>query len=75
MQQVTNTDPNRVSCKPPIRSPKDFVPNLTRPGGNITGFFGTEFSIGGKWLDLLKQVAPALERVGRHVQPRHIAAS
>ena len=31
-----------------------FVPNLTRPGGNITGFAAFEFSIGGKWIELLK---------------------
>jgi putative ABC transport system substrate-binding protein len=31
-----------------------FVPNLSRPGGNITGFANPEFSIGGKWVDLLK---------------------
>ena len=39
-----------------------FVPNLTRPGGNITGFASYEFSIGGKWLDLLKQIKPDLTR-------------
>ena len=32
-----------------------FVPNLTHPGGNITGFANPEFSIAGKWADLLKQ--------------------
>src|SRR5262249_44728258 len=31
------------------------VDNLARPGGNITGFMTTEYSIGGKWLELLKQ--------------------
>src|SRR5262249_37211331 len=40
-----------------------FVPNLTRPGGHVTGFAGFEFSIGGKWLDLLKQFSPSLKRV------------
>src|SRR5262249_38131878 len=40
-----------------------FVPSLMRPGGNITGFANYEFSIGGKWLDLLKQMVPALTRV------------
>ena len=33
-------------------------------GGNITGFSQYEFSIAGKWLDLLKQIAPQLDRVG-----------
>jgi putative ABC transport system substrate-binding protein len=41
-----------------------FVPNLAHPGGNITGFMTLEYSIGTKWLDLLKQVYPALTRVG-----------
>jgi putative ABC transport system substrate-binding protein len=40
-----------------------FVASLTRPGGNITGFANYEFSIGGKWLDLLKEAAPELARV------------
>jgi putative tryptophan/tyrosine transport system substrate-binding protein len=40
-----------------------FVSNLTRPGGNLTGFSAFDFSIGGKWVDLLKQVAPELARV------------
>jgi putative ABC transport system substrate-binding protein len=40
-----------------------FVPNITKPGGNATGFSPYEFSVGGKWLELLKQIAPALERV------------
>ena len=39
------------------------VSDLTHPGGNITGFSGFEFSLGGKWLDLLKQIAPSLTRV------------
>jgi putative ABC transport system substrate-binding protein len=40
-----------------------FVPNLTRPGGNITGFAHAGFSIAGKWADLLKQMAPGITRV------------
>jgi putative ABC transport system substrate-binding protein len=40
-----------------------FVSNLTHPGGNITGFSNFEFSIVGKWLDLLKQIAPNLAHV------------
>ena len=36
------------------------VESLSRPGGNITGFTQFEFSIGAKWLELLKQIAPAL---------------
>src|SRR5262249_45487649 len=40
-----------------------FIPNLSHPGGNITGFANPEFSIGGKWLDLLKQMAPSIMQV------------
>jgi putative ABC transport system substrate-binding protein len=39
------------------------VDSLARPGGNVTGFMVTEYSIGGKWLDLLKQIAPGVTRV------------
>jgi putative ABC transport system substrate-binding protein len=40
-----------------------FVPNLAHPGGNITGFANPEFSIAGKWADLIKQMAPSITRV------------
>src|SRR5262245_33843931 len=40
-----------------------FVDSLARPGGNATGFMVYEFSIGGKWLELLKQIAPGITRV------------
>jgi putative ABC transport system substrate-binding protein len=39
-----------------------FIDSLARPGGNATGFMSTEFSIGGKWLELLKQIAPSVAR-------------
>jgi putative ABC transport system substrate-binding protein len=39
------------------------VDNLRRPGGNVTGFTNFEFSIGGKWLELLKELHPPLKRV------------
>src|SRR5262245_18841907 len=38
------------------------VDSLARPGGNATGFMNFEFSMGGKWLELLKQVAPSVTR-------------
>src|SRR4029079_9658223 len=41
-----------------------FVTNLARPGGNVTGFMNVEGSIGGKWVELLKEVAPHLSHVG-----------
>ena len=40
-----------------------FVDSLARPGGNATGFLLFEYSLGGKWLELLKQIAPGLTRV------------
>jgi putative ABC transport system substrate-binding protein len=41
-----------------------FVASLARPGGNITGFANFENSIGGKWLELFKEMAPRVGRVG-----------
>jgi putative ABC transport system substrate-binding protein len=40
-----------------------FVPNLAHPGGNVTGFSVSEAPIAGKWLELLKEVAPQITRV------------
>jgi putative ABC transport system substrate-binding protein len=40
-----------------------FVDSLARPGGNATGFMSVEYSISGKWLELLKQIAPGVTRV------------
>jgi len=40
-----------------------FVSNLARPGGNITGFESYEYSMGGKWIDLIRQVVPDLTHV------------
>jgi putative ABC transport system substrate-binding protein len=40
-----------------------FVQNVRQPGGMITGFSLLEFSLGSKWIDLLKQAAPGLRRV------------
>jgi putative ABC transport system substrate-binding protein len=39
-----------------------FVDSLARPGGNATGFMTYEYSVGGKWLELLKEVAPTVKR-------------
>ena len=40
-----------------------FVDSLSRPGGNATGFINFEYSLSGKWLELLKEIAPGLTRV------------
>jgi putative ABC transport system substrate-binding protein len=45
------------------------VKSLSHPGGNLTGFSNFEFSVGGKMLELLKQVAPAVNRVLVIMQP------
>ncbi|HZN31832.1 MAG TPA: ABC transporter substrate-binding protein [Xanthobacteraceae bacterium] len=41
-----------------------FVDSLARPGGNLTGFIQFEYSLAGKWLELLKEIAPQVSRVG-----------
>ena len=40
-----------------------FVDSLARPGGNVTGFMNYEYSLAGKWLELLKEIAPGVTRV------------
>src|SRR3954464_2458683 len=40
------------------------VDSLARPGGNATGFSSFSYDIGGKWLELLKEIAPGVARVG-----------
>jgi ABC-type uncharacterized transport system substrate-binding protein len=49
------------------------VDSLARPGGNITGFTGFEYSLGGKWLELLKQIAPGVTRAAVIRDPAIIA--
>ena len=39
------------------------ISSLAKPGGNVTGFTAVEYAIVGKWLGLLKEIAPAIERV------------
>jgi putative ABC transport system substrate-binding protein len=41
-----------------------FVESLAHPGGNVTGFMQFDYSLSGKWLELLKQLSPAIVRVG-----------
>jgi len=42
---------------------RGIVDNLARPGGNITGFAGFDFLMGGKWLETLREIAPGVTRV------------
>ena len=46
-----------------------FVESLARPGGNITGFINIELSVGGKWLELLKEIAPKTKRAALLFNP------
>jgi putative ABC transport system substrate-binding protein len=48
-----------------------FVASLSRPGGNLTGFLGIEASIAGKWLTMLKEIAP-ITRVALIANPKNI---
>jgi putative ABC transport system substrate-binding protein len=40
-----------------------YVDSMARPGGNVTGFMNIEYSQSGKWLEILKQIAPQIKRV------------
>jgi ABC-type uncharacterized transport system substrate-binding protein len=46
-----------------------FVASLSRPGANITGFINLEATMGGKWLELLKEIAPEIKRVAIMFNP------
>ncbi len=61
-----------VSVSDPIGS--GFVKDLAQPGGNVTGFANFQPSMGGKWLEELREIAPQLERVGlvMHPEPPNI---
>jgi putative ABC transport system substrate-binding protein len=61
MMQATRTIPIVfVQVIDPVGS--GFVESLARPGGNVTGFTQFEYSLAGKWLELLKQIAPHVTR-------------
>ena len=62
VQQATSTIPVVfVQVSDPVE--QGFVASITKPGANLTGFSMYEFSVGGKWVDLLKEIAPNLTRV------------
>ena len=50
-----------------------FVERLSRPGGNATGFMMFEYGFAGKWLELLKQIAPGVNASGGPSGPSHSA--
>jgi putative tryptophan/tyrosine transport system substrate-binding protein len=69
LKQETSTIPIVfVNVAEPIES--GFVQSLARPGGNITGFTNFEGSIGGKWLQLLKECDPRITRVAVIYNPQ-----
>jgi len=55
--------------------PSGLVPRLDRPSGNITGFAILETSLGGKWLELLSEIAPTLKRIAIMFNPDTAPAS
>jgi putative ABC transport system substrate-binding protein len=46
-----------------------FAPGLPRPGGNMTGFINIESSVGGKWLEMIKEIAPNIRRAAAMYNP------
>jgi putative ABC transport system substrate-binding protein len=51
----------------------DFVETLSRPGGNMTGFMMFEYSLSGKWLELLREIAPQVTRAAVLREPASTA--
>jgi putative ABC transport system substrate-binding protein len=63
LQQATRTVPIVFAqVADPISA--GFVASLAKPGGNITGFTNFDYTMGAKWLELLKEIAPNVTRVG-----------
>jgi len=63
LQQATGTVPIVFAqVADPVSG--GFVASLAKPGGNITGFTSLDYSIGAKWVELLKEIAPHVTRVG-----------
>ena len=61
LQRVTSSIPIVfLQIADPVE--QGLVPNLTHPGGNVTGFASNECSVAGKWVSLLKQMAPSIAR-------------
>jgi ABC-type uncharacterized transport system substrate-binding protein len=50
-----------VSVADPVGA--GYIDTMARPGGNVTGFLQSEYALSGKWLELLKQIAPRVTRV------------
>jgi putative ABC transport system substrate-binding protein len=68
LQRETGTIPIVfASVADPVAS--GLVERLNRPGGNVTGFAANEASLGGKWLELLSEIAPGLKRAAIMFNP------
>lgn len=65
VQVLRNALPNLPIVFIAVSNPdgQGFVDSLNRPGGNITGFVHLEYSMGSKWVQLLKEIAPSVRRV------------
>lgn len=68
LKQATRTIPIVFAV---INDPvaQGFIPNLAQPGGNITGFTLIDFPMLGKWLEMLKEMAPSIERAALVFNP------
>jgi putative ABC transport system substrate-binding protein len=74
LQRETRTIPIVfISVADPVAS--GLVPRLNQPGGNITGFADWEASLGGKWLELLSEIAAGLKRAAIMFNPDTSPAS
>lgn len=63
LQQATGTVPIVMAqAVDPVGG--GFVQSLSRPGGNITGFTQMEYGLSGKWIELLREIAPQVAHVG-----------
>jgi ABC-type uncharacterized transport system substrate-binding protein len=69
LQRATRTIPIVfVNVSDPIGS--GFIESLPRPGRNVTGFSNFEPSMGGKWVELLKEIAPQVDRIALMSNPQ-----
>jgi putative ABC transport system substrate-binding protein len=73
MQQATQTIPIVFTqVTDPVSA--GFIASLAKPGANLTGFMSFDYEIGAKWLELLKEIAPNLVRVGAIRDPTSTAS-
>jgi putative tryptophan/tyrosine transport system substrate-binding protein len=69
LKQATRTIPIVIAV---VNDPlgQGFIASLARPGGNVTGFAFVEFTMVGKWLEMLKEAAPGVRRVALIFNPQ-----